>query len=255
MRFTRLTTLPTFGILLWAAAASALVEDRIDETYVVDSDAAIAVENVNGSITIEAWDRDEVRVEAVKKASSDSRLERVKVEIEASPDRIRIETKLGSSGKFWDRNSGNASVSYRISVPSTVELDSVSSVNGGVRIEGVQGPVRASTVNGDLDATGLMGDAKLETVNGSVEASFEQMGSGQRVTVESVNGGVRVYIPEDSDVSVDAETVNGSLKNDFGLDVKKGKWVGADMKGSIGSGAARLSAETVNGSVRVLRRR
>ena len=33
-----------------------------------------------------------------------------------------------------------------------------------------------------------------------------------------------------------AETVNGRISNDFGIEVKKGKYVGSSMNGSIGGG-------------------
>lgn len=253
MRTIMKTAATAVAALLFAGAAAALVEDRLDETYVVEDGATLSLENVNGDVVIEAWDQDEVRVQALRKAGNADALERVQVLISADTDRIHIETKLGSSGKFWNRGDSKGSVDYTIKVPAHLNLDEVSSVNGPVVIEGVHGNVKASTVNGELKAHGLRGDADLETVNGSVEARFEQMAEGQRVTADSVNGAVRIYLPDDAGVSVTAESVNGSLQNDFGLKVTKGRWVGADMEGDIGDGGATLKAETVNGSVRILR--
>ena len=50
---------------------------------------------------------------------------------------------------------------------------------------------------------------------------------------------------------VRAETVNGRLSNDFGIEVKKGRYVGASMNGTIGGGGPRIDLETVNGSIHI----
>ena len=48
-----------------------------------------------------------------------------------------------------------------------------------------------------------------------------------------------------------AETVNGSIDaDDFGLEPEKG-FVGRDLDGTIGDGDARISLDTVNGSIRI----
>ena len=44
---------------------------------------------------------------------------------------------------------------------------------------------------------------------------------------------------------------NGGIRNDFGLPVHKGKWVGSDMRGTIGGGGIDISLETVNGGIRL----
>jgi DUF4097 and DUF4098 domain-containing protein YvlB len=50
---------------------------------------------------------------------------------------------------------------------------------------------------------------------------------------------------------VEAETVNGSISaDDFGLEAEKG-FVGRDLSGEIGGGDARISLDTVNGSIKI----
>ncbi len=57
----------------------------------------------------------------------------------------------------------------------------------------------------------------------------------------------------DASARVVAETVNGSIDaDDFGLEVEKG-FVGRDLDGEIGGGDARISLDTVNGSIRIKR--
>ena len=74
----------------------------------------------------------------------------------------------------------------------------------------------------------------------------------QRASCDTVNGSIQVYLPENASASVNAESLNGSIKGgDFDLEVHKGRFIGRDMQGTIGDGSARLSLDTVNGSIRV----
>ena len=64
-------------------------------------------------------------------------------------------------------------------------------------------------------------------------------------------GGIDLHLPSGLGADVEAETVNGGIRNDFGLPVHKGKWVGSDMRGTIGGGGIDISLETVNGGIRL----
>ena len=80
---------------------------------------------------------------------------------------------------------------------------------------------------------------------------FTRLEGAQRVKAETVNGRVMIKLPENADVEVSADTLNGSINGrDFGLETDKG-FVGSDLNGKIGSGSARLNIDTVNGSIRI----
>jgi DUF4097 and DUF4098 domain-containing protein YvlB len=135
-----------------------------------------------------------------------------------------------------------------------IQMDKVSTVNGDIEIRTMSGNVKAETVNGDLVASGLVADVDLETVNGGVNAEFDSLGSGQRVSAEAVNGRIVLELPADTSARVHAETVNGSIDaDDFNLVVDKG-FVGRECDGQIGDGDARISLDTVNGSIRIVKR-
>jgi DUF4097 and DUF4098 domain-containing protein YvlB len=94
-------------------------------------------------------------------------------------------------------------------------------------------------------------DVSLETVNGTITADFDTLGADQRVDAEAVNGRIELILPADASARVNAETVNGSIDaDDFGLEPEKG-FVGRDLSGEIGGGDARISLDTVNGSVKI----
>jgi len=178
------------------------------------------------------------------------------VVVDADPDYVRIETKHPKSDNRWFGfgHDSSGSVSYEITVPASVNLDQISTVNGSVTISGVAGDVKAETVNGDLEAFNLTANVNLETVNGGISAEFDTLSGDQRVSAEAVNGKITLQLPANASARVNAETVNGSIDaDDFGLEVEKG-FVGRDLNGDIGNGDARISLDTVNGSIRVKKR-
>jgi DUF4097 and DUF4098 domain-containing protein YvlB len=246
----------SIALLFFSVTANASVTETEEMTFDVNADARISLENINGDIRITGGSGDKVHLVVNKKAGSQEYLDDLKVVVDADKDYIRIETRHPKSEGHWFKwgDDHNGSVSYVLEVPATVNLDTISTVNGDVEIAAVQGKVKAETVNGSLEALGLEGDVNLETVNGSIQAEFAHMGSGQRVSADAVNGKITLVLPADASARVEAETVNGSINaDDFGLEAEKG-FVGRDLSGEIGGGDARISLDTVNGSIKVMKK-
>ena len=75
--------------------------------------------------------------------------------------------------------------------------------------------------------------------------------SSDGVDLEAVNGSIDLYLASSVGADIRAESVNGALANDLGIEVTKGKYVGSSFNGSIGGGGSRVELETVNGSINV----
>lgn len=243
-----------FALALFFVSQAALADrelESVTQTFALEAGASISLDNVNGDVVIDGTAGREARVRYVISGASEKTLERIKVKISDDPQQLRIEAIHRQSSGWWGNDGG--SVSFELRVPADVELRGIDTVNGNLTIRGVVGEVNAETVNGKIEVEGLRSDAKLSTVNGTIEARFDRFEADQRVSLESVNGRLNVYLPDDADVEVKAETVNGSLRNDFGLEVDRG-FVGKDLRGRLGDGSARLTLDTVNGGISIERR-
>lgn len=229
--------------------------ERFEQTYPLNPNGRVSVSNVNGSITITTWDRNEVKLEAVKTADSKERLSEVEIKIDARADSFSVETNYDNwkNRGNWNRGS-KLNVEYRLSVPKNAVLDEIETVNGSVSITNSNNLTKASTVNGTVTATNLRGTANLSTVNGTVVADFDQLQTGSRINLNTVNGKVNLTIPSDANATVKADTVNGSITNEFGLPVRKGKYVGKDLYGKIGSGDVQIKLNSVNGGLAIARK-
>lgn len=254
MAKTRLLVTVILVVLLGAAVVAVAGDygytEDIDRSFTLPRGGSVTLDNVNGDVTVTVWDSDEVRVRATKSASSADLLDRLDVEITESGSTLRIETRYPSQRGGWG-DHGHSKVEYELTVPVWADLDGFDLVNGNLRVDGVDGDIDAESVNGTIELIDVAGSVEASTVNGSLDVLATRIRPGAEVDLESVNGSIDLRLAPGIGVDLDAESVNGRLKNDFGIEVHKGKWVGSDMRGTVGDGSIKVSMETVNGGIRL----
>lgn len=231
--------------------------ERFEQSYPLNANGRVRVSNINGSITVEAWDKNEVKLEVVKTADSRESLAEVELQIDARPDSFSIETDYSSwknrdGGQRW--KDKRLRVDFRLMVPRGATLNEIESVNGSITLSNFTNYTKASAVNGQVKAMNLRGTAILSTVNGTTEADFDGVQSNSKISLSTVNGSVNLLVPSDVNATVKADTVNGNISNDFGLPVRKGQYVGRDLYGRIGNGEAQIKLESVNGGLSIKRK-
>jgi hypothetical protein len=250
-----LGTICALFVLALGARASdhrgAFTED-FHQTYALTPDGRVEVDNINGDVHVSIWDRNEVKVDAVKFADSKDRLDDARIEVDSSKEHLSIRTKYRDHDLTfnWGSHNNPPSDEYTLTVPRTVRLNEIKLINGSLDLTGVSGEVHASCINGRLEAHNLSGRAELSTINGHLEAKFDQL-PGSSVELKSVNGSVELTIPSDSKAEIEASTVSGGIENDFGLHVNNHRFVGHDLRGELGSGGPRIKLEDVNGRIQI----
>jgi DUF4097 and DUF4098 domain-containing protein YvlB len=235
--------------LLGAASvlASPEVREEYHQTFPLQKSGKVQLENVNGGVHIVAWDQDQVKVDAVKRAKDQTHLDEVKIEVEAKDGHLSIKTKYPEAKK-GKHDSG--SVDYTLTVPAQCVLDEIRTVNGGIQIEKVGGNVTAKTVNGAVSADGLSGKVELSTVNGALKAGFAEL--KQEVSLKSVNGAITIVLPPGAKADLSAKTVNGGVSCDFPIEVKK-QIVGQNIEANLGEGGPAIKLSSVNGGIAIKR--
>jgi len=168
---------------------------------------------------------------------------------DVTPDRVRIETPrlvFGDREGPFQRRFIN--VSYRVGVPAGVNL-SLKTENGRIQVENVKGKVTINSTNGRIDAIGLAGPLDVQTVNGGVNIDLPTL-TGD-VKVGGVNGGIRIRIPGNVDADLELHAVNGGVSVDDALTVATTQRERQHLLGRINKGGPKISADIVNGGVRV----
>ena len=235
----------------YTSFASADITDVVDKSYDFDNDGRISLSNINGNVSITSCGCDQVHLIATVTASNQETRDRITIDINANQSRLSIKTKYKKKDREYHNRNNHSDVVYELSVPDNVELDQIELVNGNLTITGVTGKLDADLVNGELRSDGMTSDTEVSLVNGDMQISFDNLSNANKIKLDSVNGDIVVNIPSDANVEVSADTVSGKISNDFGLTVNEGRYVGSDMRGTIGDGSVRLTMENVNGRIKL----
>ena len=227
-----------------SAFASDSVSEEFHRTVALTATGRVSLDNVNGAVTITGWDKNEVQIDAVKKARDQQRLGEAKIEVETSSDSVHIRTRYPEGHS----NNNPATVTYELHVPRNAQLDGINLVNGSLTITQCSGDVKASLVNGASTIHDLSGRIELSSVNGAVKAYYKSLANVKEIHLKSVNGSVQLGLPASPNANVSVSTVNGGISTDFPLTVQ-GKFMGRHIDGTLGSGGTRIEISNVNGSV------
>lgn len=210
--------------------------------YTLHRNARVTIQNLYGNVTITAWDRDAVLVEAVKHSSDPRHLNDARIVVEPTADSLSIRTQYAGSDAEHP-----TSVEYRITVPRRIHLENVALTNGQLSLDGLAGPVKASSVNGDIHALKLGGQADLSTVNGRVEANFNRTSAANSISLSSVNGAINLTIPSGSDASLEAQNRSGGIASDIGRACR----TDAGHRLIVRGNGPRIRLHNVNGGISI----
>lgn len=113
--------------------------------------------------------------------------------------------------------------------------------NGKVVLERIAGDATASTTNGSVEIDDVHADVKADTTNGNVRVRTNQLGGDWEL--ETTNGKIEVFLPEDASFRVKGKTSWGKISSDFPLDIDK-----KSVSGSVNGGKYFIEVDT-NSSV------
>ncbi len=93
----------------------------------------LSVENFNGSIEIASWDQDSIDISGVKYAGTAELRDAMKIDVGTAGDTLHVRTVRPSERR------GNMGAKYLIKVPRKIELDRITSSNGSIRVNDIEG--------------------------------------------------------------------------------------------------------------------
>ena len=248
-----------------------------EKVFPLEPGGDLRIESQNGRITVEAWNRNEVRVQITRmvRANDDKRadeiLKEMQVDVALGPGRIEIVSRFPKrveSVGFWDvlgQRVTAMNIHYYVQVPARTGLEltttngelqikgttgavSGKTVNGSVEVRGIRGPVEVETTNGNIRLSGIAGSARAGTTNGTIAAELRQIDAGGRIALSTTNGNVTASLPGDLKATVDAETTNGRVRVAYPVQRLAGSTARV-LHAKIGGGGVDVTLRTTNGNI------
>lgn len=239
-------TISLDGLLSQVEDVSALTDCSVSESFDPEGLRTIKTEIVLGAVDVVPSEDGQIHI-TYDCFLSEALAERHKFTAK------RTGSTLTLRQKFTQKNIGSLQYRTRLTIalpeeqPCAVEIDSV---NGNITVETALSAAELSAVNGSISSTDLpCGTLTAETVNGSIDLIVTAV--PQDISLESVNGTIRLGLPAASEFEYDLENVNGALTlsdfvpTDVTEDTKREK------RGEVGNSRARVRLSCVNGELEI----
>jgi len=242
----RATALFILAIAAVWVAPSYGISKEFDQQYPLAPGGSFELQNVNGTVAVQGWDRDVVEVHAVKIAKHrESDLERVSIEVDAKPTAVSVAT-------HYPPDEGvEVSVEYTIHVPHNARIEHIGTVNGSLRIASVDNVEELHAVNGNIEVFDGGGPLHAHTTNGNVQMEVAHMRDKDGVTAETTNGSVILALPSDTQADLETRCMNGSFSSELPVRMES-TLRPREMHGKLGRGGAPIHLRTINGGIRVV---
>jgi DUF4097 and DUF4098 domain-containing protein YvlB len=216
------------------------------QSYPLQPCGTFELQNVNGAVEVQGWDRNEVEVHAVKTAKQgEADLDRVSIDVDARPDAVSVSTR-------YPQNEGvEVAVEYTIHVPHGVHVEHIGTVNGTLRVSGLDNVQDLHTVNGDIDVFESGGNVHAHTTNGNLHVELLHPPDKLGATAETTNGSLVLAVPSDLQADVEARCLNGNFYSELPIAMESSERP-REMHGRLGHGGPPIHLRTVNGGIRLI---
>ncbi len=266
-----LSPLPLLAMPGCAAVMANLVKATATEqrSFTTSSQPSVVVDTYNGTITVNVISENKVEATVTKTGSGASKeaaeadLKNVSVDYSQDGETIRIVAR-----RTGPRSFGSSGAAVELSVPARAMI-SLTTSNGEISTEGIQGQITARSSNGKIDIREAKGKLDLETSNGAIviDATQATLAAGTsngnihfagtfekgKHRLATSNGSIELVLPAAAQFQFEASTSNGTVTNRFpGLQPSSGKPGSNRLAGHVGSGLNAdidLKLETTNGGI------
>jgi len=284
----------TFVLAVALAFPVALAaQTNVDQRRPAAPDGSVSIENFTGAVKVTGWPRAEVQVKGT--IGDNAELEfgggEKQTRLAVEPRGVNPMSAKGEIEVFVPAGSSVSIEGFQatITIAGVAGVVSAETVNGTITHDGPSKEVRLQSVNGSVETTRPNGRVHVEAVNGPVtvrEATGDltastvngklaiEGGSFDRVSLESVSGGIRFAGTLSPKATLHAETVSGpcelffpagfagdftvstfsgSITNELGPAAgRKGEWApGSELRFTSGGGGAHVSVETLSGAIEI----
>jgi len=219
--------------MLSAITAAAEAQVKVERGLKLDSDGAVRISNLVGSVHVTGWDRDSVALRGSlpkgDKLFMGGGPKGMKMFVEPLNDRnpqpSRLDVMIPARAKLWVKTatadvevSGVTGeldlyvVGGKIRVTGKPSELNAEAIDGDIEVNGAPGWLRAKSASGDVTLNGSSEDVAVSTVSGAIVINSitpAENGKFERAKIESVTGPIRFSGDIERGASISFDTHSG----------------------------------------------
>lgn len=244
----RFSTKPLlFAALIFIGAlgvSTANAQQRLSKRYPAGKNVRIELKNISGTITVESWNRDEIKLTATFESP------KANISPRQTADSLIVDVMADNRGR-----SDVGSVNFKLQVP----------VNSSVDLETKRGQITVTNIRGDLVRAhvSLEGDIELSGISAAQVYAQNTIGNiffdgefsrGGTYRFQSSKGDITIRIPAESAFNLEAAAPNRKIALGEFWNNRLTNKDGRKIQGDVVDGRSKVIVTNFQGSIKFMRR-
>src|SRR5688572_1218856 len=219
-------------------------QQKLSKRYPVAKNVRIELKNISGTITVESWNRDEIKLTATLDSP------KANLSPRQTSDSLIVDVMADNRG----RDIGDVNFKLQVPVNSSVDLETM---RGQISVSNIRGGLVSAhvTSEGDIELIGI-GARTVYAQNNIGNIFFDgEISRGGTYRFQSSKGEITIRIPADSAFNLEAAASNKRIAlGQFWNNGIKSFGEGRKIVGDVGDGRSRMSVTNFQGSITFIRR-
>lgn len=228
------------------SVSSVTAQQRLSKRYPTGKNVRIELKNISGTITVESWDRDEIKFTATLESP------KANVSPRQTGDAFIVDVMADNRGHSSD--VGNVNFTLQVPVNSSVDLETMS---GQITVTNIRGRlVRAHvSADGDIELSGITA-AQVFAQNNIGNIFFDgEFAKGGTYRFQSTKGDITIRIPADSAFNLEAANPNKKIAlGQFWNKDLRSLSEGRKYVGDVVDGRSKVIVTNFQGTIQFIRR-
>lgn len=251
---------------------------------------SIAIDNINGPITIQTWKKKSIFLKTTKRTKKEEDLNNIKIVVDSTQDNhLAITTKhinpkiaglveyelivpasldimltiAGNGDAFIKDIHGviNVVTNDNITITNTHKAVSARTLKKGtITIAHAQGAVNVQSCQGNIIGENIANSFTAHSTSGRVSVAYKTLPSTSAIDVKTNSGNIMLALPTDTNAEIRGYTMYGTLISDHVITLKpyatqlnSSAWnkFKKEVDGTIGTGEATIALHSTSGNVKI----
>ena len=223
--------------------ATSNAQQRLSKRYPAGKNVHITLKNISGTITVESWNREEIRLTATFESKAN-------LAPRQTNDALIVDMMADNPGR------SDINVNFKLEVPINSSVD-LETKRGQITVTNIHGElVRAHvSLEGDIELSGISAN-KVFAQNTIGDIYFDgEFASGGTYRFQSSKGNITIRIPANSAFNLDASAQNKDIAlNEFWNNGFRSLGDGRKLQGDVIDGRSKVIVTNFQGSIKFIRR-
>jgi len=238
-------------LVLFVLVCSALnanvvnAQQRVSKRYPAGKNVHITLKNISGTITVESWNRLEIKLTATFDSP------KANIAPRQDGDVLTVDMMADNRGRS---DVGDVNFDLQVPVNSSVDLQTK---RGQIKVSNIRGALVSAHVSleGDIELIGIKA-SEVFAQNTIGDITFDgEFTSGGTYRFQSSKGNITIRIPANSAFNLDASAPNKKIAlNEFWNNSFRSLGDGRKLQGDVVDGRSRVYVTNFQGSITFLRR-